>query len=92
MDILVELLQQKEVIGALLIPITAGLVEVLKRAFVIKEHLLPLISLITGVIVCLTLAIAFKFPLNEAYLFGIVCGLGASGLYDNLQVGKIDGR
>ena len=92
MDILIELFKEAELIAIVLIPVVSGIVEVFKRAFTINERYLPLLSLITGIVLNATYAMLSNAPMQNAILVGAIGGLGASGLYDNLQVGKLDGR
>lgn len=92
MDILIELFKEAELVAIVLIPVVSGIVEVFKRAFTINERYLPLLSLITGIVLNATFAMLSSAPMQNAILVGAIAGLGASGLYDNLQVGKLDGR
>ncbi len=92
MDILIELFKEAELVAIVLIPVVSGIVEVFKRAFTINERYLPLLSLITGIVLNATFAMLSSAPMQNAILVGAIGGLGASGLYDNLQVGKLDGR
>ncbi len=92
MDILIELFKEAELVAIVLIPVVSGIVEVFKRAFTINERYLPLLSLFTGIVLNATFAMLSSAPMQNAILVGAIGGLGASGLYDNLQVGKLDGR
>lgn len=68
-----------------LTPIVVGVVEVLKRCFKISEDMLPLTSIITGLV--LAVIGFFLLPegllLGEALFIGLIAGLSACGLYDN---------
>lgn len=92
MDVLVELFKEAEIVAVILIPVVSGIVEVLKGAFAIKERYLPLLALVTGIVLNATFAMLADAPMINAILVGAIGGLGASGLYDNLQVGKLDGK
>lgn len=92
MDILVDLLKETEIAAILFIGAVKGIVEALKLAFIIDTRFLPLISIVVGVVFNVTLAIFLKLPIPNAFLLGVISGLGASGYYDNVQAGKKIGR
>ena len=67
------------------IPITTGIVEVIKRATGEKSsRFLPLISLFTGVILALNVA-PLSFSITDKIIYGLILGLSASGLYDGVK-------
>lgn len=69
---------------SLLIAITLGLTEVLKRAFNIPKNLLPLVAVVTAFVIGGISALA---GLTEMLFYeGIIAGLAAGGLWD---LGKI---
>lgn len=80
-----ELFETAEVSAVFLIPIVAGFVQAFKLAFNTQERFLPLISLLIGGVSASLLAFGFNTPLPNAVLIGVISGLGASGLYDNLK-------
>lgn len=76
------------VIAGLLVPIISGLTQAIKKSFSICEQHPEVTSLLIGVIAGFLLSIGFGFAVAEMLLAGILGGLGASGLYDNLKGGK----
>ena len=72
---------------SVLIPLTAGVAEVLKRWRKIENDDMPLVSIIVGLV--LAIIAFFALPegmlLGEALFMGLTAGLSASGLYDNLH-------
>ena len=70
---------------AVLIPLTGGIVEALKRAVGEKgKDFIPLISIFTGLVLSLIFAPA-EFSLVEKGLSGLIVGLANVGLYENLK-------
>ena len=63
----------------LLIPLTIGIVEVIKRATKIDTRYIPLIAVIVGVTLAYALSIEI---LTMTFLPGIIAGLSAVGLWD----------
>lgn len=91
MEILKEVFETAEVSAVFLIPIVAGFVQAFKLAFTIQDRFLPLISLLIGGVSSSLLAFGFNTPLPNAILIGVISGLGASGLYDNIKkAGKVN--
>lgn len=70
-----------QVEDTILIPITIGLVEVIKREFKPNKKLVPLISLVVAV--CLSLF--FNGLSKQAFAYGVFIGLSASGLYSGVK-------
>jgi hypothetical protein len=69
-----------EITFAVLVAITIGLVEILKRTKRIKNEYLPLASLVIGFLVTLVAGIT-NFS-NITLLQGLIVGLVGSGSYD----------
>jgi hypothetical protein len=63
----------------ILIAITTAVIQIIK-GLNIKSELLPVLSMVMGVIVCFIAGI--EGAIGEIILQGILIGLGASGLYD----------
>ena len=72
------------ILGAVaMVGIFAGVsVEALKRTEVVSIKLLPIVSLIVGMLAGLTLAIGFEQDLPTFVAAGFIGGAVASGLYD----------
>lgn len=83
-----ELIRETELMAVILIPLVSGLVEIFKNAFIIDARFLPLLSLVTGIVVNVLVALGFNLPIATAILTGAIVGLGASGLYDTLTTGS----
>lgn len=68
--------------GVLLIPLTTGIVEVIKRAIPEKyRQYTPFVSIVVGIILgILTIGIS-----QAGIIAGIVVGLGASGLWSAVK-------
>jgi hypothetical protein len=66
------------------IALVVGIVEVFKRAIEFPTKLIPLVSLVTGVVI--TIIFKGDLALTEAVFSGIVVGLSASGLYDHKSI------
>jgi hypothetical protein len=78
-------------IGAIvtaLVPITIGIVQVIKDAFSVDKRFVPLISVITGLALCP--GSLFLVGQNPWYgLFGgLIVGLSACGLYSGVKATK----
>ena len=73
------------ILGAVaIVGIFAGvLVEALKRTEVVSLKLLPIVSLIVGMLAGLTLAIGFEQDLPTFVAAGFIGGAMASGIYDS---------
>jgi hypothetical protein len=70
---------------AVFIPITTGIVEVIKQFTGEKSsRFLPLISLITGLVITLGVS-PLSFSLTDKIIYGLIVGLSASGLYDGAK-------
>ena len=67
-----------------LVPVVLGLTEVLKRAFKIKSDFVPLLSVAFGLLGAFA-AVPSLMLWREIVLGGVIIGLMASGLYDNLK-------
>lgn len=79
---------------AILIPLTTGICEVLKRWKKIDSDDMPFVALIAGFVI--TLVGWFTIPdtgivLGEALFMGIIAGLSSAGLYDNGKSAKAFG-
>ncbi|MHA1303383.1 MAG: hypothetical protein ACTSPI_06755 [Candidatus Heimdallarchaeaceae archaeon] len=61
---------------------TTGLVEIIKKLEIDTKYI-PAISLVVGIFMSWCVA-GFTFS-AETFLVGIIFGLGASGVYDNIQ-------
>lgn len=85
METFKELFETAEVSAVFLIPIIAGVVEALKTATNLDKKYVPLISLLIGSMGSCLIALGFNTPLSNATLIGVVAGLGASGLYENIK-------
>ncbi len=71
---------------ALVVAITGGLAQAIKMAFLsTKTQYIPIISVALGVLVASIIAGGHFTP--EIYITGIVGGLTASGLYDQIKRG-----
>lgn len=75
------------ILGAVaMVGIFAGVsVEALKRTEVVSIKLLPIVSLIVGMLAGLTLAIGFEQDLPTFIAAGFIGGAVASGLYDGIK-------
>ena len=80
-----ELVNNAVLLSVVLAPIITGLVQVVKSAIDIGNRYLPLVSLITGVVVALLVAVGTDQDLIQYALVGVISGLGSSGLYDNID-------
>jgi hypothetical protein len=83
-----QIMNNALVIATVLIPLVAGIVEAIKKATEVNTKHLPVIAMITGVVVSFFVSLGFGLPIAELILAGVIAGLGASGLYDNLKGAK----
>lgn len=89
MEIIKGLVEQSELIAIILIPIIAGIVQVLKNTINLQDRYVPLLSLVTGAVVAMTITLSAGQPLTDAIIVGLISGLGACGLYDQKKIGDI---
>lgn len=68
---------------ALLIAITIGLTELIKRTSSLDNKFLPLVSLFFGLVISI---VWLDGSIKDAILNGIIVGLSASGLFDHTKV------
>lgn len=72
---------------AILVALTIGLTELIKRSSDIDNKYLPLISLFFGLVLSL---IWLDGTIKDAILNGIIVGLSASGLFDHTKILESD--
>ncbi|MBR2245628.1 holin [Oceanobacillus profundus] len=80
-----EVLQDVMLTATILIPILAALVEVLKKAVKLPKNLLPLISVVLGLILGV---VSYKFTDLDLVLrlwAGAFAGLAGTGLFEALK-------
>lgn len=87
-EVIKEMIQNAELTASFLVLIVWGCVQAFKSSFNIDKRLLPLLSLVTGMLVSATVYTSLGFDIAQGLLVGALSGLGASGFYDNLNVGK----
>lgn len=68
-----------EITDIAIVPLNTAIVEVIKRLGVLSDRVLPIVSLVTGII--LSVLLNPTASVREMILKGIVYGLSASGLY-----------
>lgn len=64
------------------VAVVAGLVEVLKRALNIPSNILPLLSVVIGVLLGAAYTFVGDQVLLDGVFAGLIAGLTASGAYD----------
>lgn len=72
---------------AILVALTIGLTELIKRSSDIDNKYLPLISLFFGLVLSL---IWLDGTIKDAILNGVIVGLSASGLFDHTKILESD--
>lgn len=83
-----ELVNNAVLVAAVLSPITVGIIQVFKKTLKIDTRFLPLLSLLVGLVVALSIAVGTSQDIAQFVLIGIVGGLSASGLYDQTKIGE----
>lgn len=78
MTITTETLQQAIISASILLPILTGIIAAIRQAFNIPSRWVPLLSVILGII----LSLLFMQLTVYGALIGIICGLGATGLWE----------
>ena len=68
----------------ILVALTIGIVEVIKRALKFPKNIVPLLSVIIGIVLLLIAKATNFIDLN--IFVGIVVGLSASGLFDQKKI------
>ena len=81
-----ELMNNAVLLALVLAPITTGMIEVVKQTLNINKRYLPILSLLVGIVVAVTIALGTGQDVVQFVLVGIVGGLGASGLYDQKDI------
>ncbi len=81
-----ELINNAVLVAAILAPITTGIIEVVKQTANIDKQYLPILSLLVGILVAVLIALGTDQDLVQFVLVGIVGGLSASGLYDQVKI------
>lgn len=87
MEIIKGLVEQSELIAIILIPIVSGFVQVFKNTLNLQDRYVPLLSLVTGATISMTIVLSAGQPLTDAIIVGLISGLGACGLYDQKKIG-----
>lgn len=85
-----ELINNAVLVAAILAPITTGIIEVVKQTLNIDNQYLPILSLLVGILIAVLIAIGTGQDIVQFVLVGIVGGLAASGLYDQVKIKEID--
>jgi uncharacterized membrane protein len=78
---------------SLMVAVTIGILEIIKRSNIIMAKFIPAIGLIVGIIVCALGAAAGVLPVDgwsKVIWYGIITGLMACGLFSGVKntVGK----
>jgi len=68
----------------ILVALTVGIVEAVKRALKVPKKLIPILSLVIGIVLLLIGRVSGFVDLN--LFIGIAVGLSASGLFDNAKI------
>lgn len=79
------------IIAAILTPLVSGLTQAIKRSVPKLKGHPEAVSLGTGVLLSILVSIGFGQDLPYMILAGVVSGLAASGLYDNIKGDKNNG-
>lgn len=81
-----ELINNAVLVAVILAPITTGIIEVVKQTLNIDNRYLPILSLLVGIFVAVAIALGTGQNVVQYVLVGIVGGLSASGLYDQVKI------
>ena len=81
-----ELMNNAVLVAVLLAPLTTGIIEVVKQTLNIDARYLPILSLLVGILVAVSIALGTGQDVVQFVLVGIVGGLSASGLYDQSKI------
>ena len=81
-----ELINNAVLVAVILAPITTGIIEVVKQTLNIDNRYLPILSLLVGIFVAVAIALGTGQDVVQYVLVGIVGGLSASGLYDQVKI------
>ena len=81
-----ELMNNAVLMALVLAPITTGMIEVVKQTLNINNRYLPILSLLVGIFVAVAIALGTGQDVVQFVLVGIVGGLSASGLYDQVKI------
>ena len=81
-----ELMNNAVTVAVILAPITAGIIEVVKQTLNINNQYLPILSLLVGITIAVLIALGTGQDVAQFVLVGIVGGLSASGLYDQVKI------
>lgn len=81
-----ELINNAVLVAVILAPITTGIIEVVKQTLNINNRYLPILSLLVGIFVAVAIALGTGQDVAQYVLVGIVGGLSASGLYDQVNI------
>lgn len=81
-----ELVNNAVLVAVILAPLTTGIIEVVKQTLNIDARYLPILSLLVGIFVAVAIALGTDQDVVQFVLVGIVGGLSASGLYDQVKI------
>lgn len=81
-----ELVNNAVLVAVILAPLTTGIIEVVKQTLNIDARYLPILSLLVGIFVAVAIALGTGQDIVQFVLVGIVGGLSASGLYDQVKI------
>ena len=81
-----ELMNNAVMVAVILAPITTGIIEVVKQTLNINNQYLPILSLLVGIAIAVLIALGTGQDVAQFVLVGIVGGLSASGLYDQVKI------
>lgn len=81
-----ELMNNAVLVAIILAPITTGIIEVVKQTLNINNQYLPILSLLVGIAIAVLIALGTGQDVAQFVLVGIVGGLSASGLYDQVKI------
>lgn len=81
-----ELVNNAVLVAVILAPLTTGIIEVVKQTLNINNRYLPILSLLVGIFVAVAIALGTGQDVVQFVLVGIVGGLSASGLYDQVKI------
>lgn len=81
-----ELVNNAVLVAVILAPLTTGIIEVVKQTLNIDARYLPILSLLVGIFVAVAIALGTGQDVVQFVLVGIVGGLSASGLYDQVKI------
>ena len=81
-----ELVNNAVLVAVILAPLTTGIIEVVKQTLNINNRYLPILSLLVGIFVAVSIALGTGQDVVQFVLVGIVGGLSASGLYDQVKI------